>query len=71
MTAVAIFRLWKYIVVPLWESVIVPLWNWRQKSFNTKQKLALAGYLSWQVLLALSSFPCPTSASNEKLESVT
>ena len=59
MIFVAIFGLWKYIVVPLWESVIVPLWNWWQKSFNTKEKLillallALAGYLSWQVLLAL------------------
>ena len=59
MIVVAIFGLWKYIVVPLWESVIVPLWNWWQKSFNKKQKLillallALAGYLSWQVLLAL------------------
>lgn len=59
MIFVAIFGLWKYIVVPVWESVIVPLWNWWQKSFNTKQKLillvllALAGYLPWQVLLAL------------------
>ena len=59
MIFVAIFGLWKYIVVPVWESVIVPLWNWRHKSFNTKQKLillallTLAGYLSWQVLLAL------------------
>ena len=56
---VTIFGLWKYLVVPLWESVIVPLWNWWQKSFNTKQKLillallALAGYLCWQVFLAL------------------
>ena|SRR5271157_6255315 len=59
MIFVAIFGLWKYIVVPLWESVIVPIWNWWQKSFNIKEKLillvllALAGYLSWQVLLAL------------------
>ena len=59
MIVVAIFGAWKYIVGPLWESVIVPLWNWWQKSFTTKQKLillallALAGYLSWQVLLAL------------------
>ena len=59
MIVVAIFGLWKYIMVPLWESVIVPLWNRWQKSFNTKQKLillallALAVYLSWQVLLAL------------------
>ena len=59
MIVVAIFGLWKYIVVPLWESVIVPLWNWWQKSFSTKQNLillallALAGYLSWQVFLAL------------------
>ena len=59
MIVVAIFGLWKYIVAPLWESVIVPSWNWWHKSFNTKQKLillallALAGYLSWQVLLAL------------------
>ena len=59
MIVVAIFGLWKYIVVPLWESVIVPSWDWWQHSFNMKQKLillallALAGYLSWQVLLAL------------------
>ena len=59
MIFVALVGLWKYIVVPLWESVIVPLWNWWQKSFTTKQKLillallALAGYLSWQVFLAL------------------
>jgi len=59
MYVVAIFGLWKYIVIPLWQSVIVPLWNWWQKSFSTKQKLillamlALAGYLSWQVFLAL------------------
>ena len=59
MIVVALVGLWKYILVPLWESVIVPLWNWWQKSFNTKQKLillallALAGYLSWQVFLAL------------------
>ena len=59
MILVAIFGLWKYIVVPLCESVIVPSWNWWQKSFNTKEKLillallALAGYLFWQVLLAL------------------
>src|SRR5271157_2785958 len=59
MFFVAIYGLWKYIVVPLWESVIVPIWNWWQMSFNIKEKLillvllALAGYLSWQVLLAL------------------
>jgi len=28
MIFVAIYGIWKYIVVPLWESVIVPLWNW-------------------------------------------
>ena len=59
MIVVAIFGLWKYIVVPRWENIIVPAWSWWQKSFNTKQKLillallALAGYLSWQVFLAL------------------
>jgi len=59
MIFVAIFGLWKYIVVPLWESVSVPLWNWWQKGFNTKQKLillallAMAGYLFCQVFLAL------------------
>jgi len=59
MIVVAIFGLWKYIVVSLWESVIVPSWNWWRRSFNAKEKLillallALAGYLSWQVLLAL------------------
>ena len=63
MIFVALMGLWKYIVVPLWESVIVPAWNWWQKSFSTKQKLillallALAGYLSWQVLLALIQLP--------------
>ena len=62
MIFVAIFGLWKYIVVPLRESVIIPLWNWWQKSFNTKEKLillallALAGYLSLQVFLALIQF---------------
>jgi len=60
MILVAIFGLWKYIVVPLWETIIFPLWNWWQKSFNTKQKLillallALTGYLSWQIFLALT-----------------
>ena len=59
MIFVAIYGPWKYIVVPLWESAIVPLWNWWHKSFNTKEKLillvllALTGYQSWQVLLAL------------------
>src|SRR5271157_5052717 len=59
MIVLALYRLWKYIMVPLWESAIVPLWNWWHRSFNTKEKLillvllALAGYLSWQVLLGL------------------
>lgn len=56
---IAIAGLWRYIVVPVWEDVIVPLWNWWNRSFSTKQKLillvllALAGYLSWQVFLAV------------------
>ena len=59
MIFVALVGLWKYVLMPLWESLIIPLWNWWQKSFNTKEKLillallALAGYLSWQVFLAL------------------
>jgi|GEM_PF-1803675 hypothetical protein len=59
MIFVAIFGLWRYTVAPLWESVIILLWNCWQKSFNTKEKLillallALAGYLSWQIFLAL------------------
>ena len=54
-----IIGIWKYLVVPMWKDVIVPLWNWWNRSFTLKQKLillallALAGYLSWQVLLAL------------------
>ena len=56
---IGILGIWQYLVVPIWKDVIVPLWNWWQKSFNTKQKLillallALAGYLSWQIFLAL------------------
>jgi len=43
----------------MWKEVVVPLWNWSNRSFAIKEKLillallALAGYLSWQVLLAL------------------
>ena len=54
-----IIGIWKYQVVPMWIDVIVPLWNCWNRNFTLKQKLillallALAGYLSWQVLLAL------------------
>ena len=56
---IGIIGIWKYLVVPIWKDVIVPLWNWWNRSFTLKQKLiliallALAGYLSWQVLLTL------------------
>jgi hypothetical protein len=59
MIFVAIFGLWKYIAVPMWKDVAVPLWNWWNRSFTLTEKLillallALAGYLSWQVFLAL------------------
>jgi hypothetical protein len=59
MIFVAIFGLWKYIVVPIWKDVAAPLWNWWNRSFTLTEKLillallALAGYLSWQVFPAL------------------
>jgi len=60
MIVVAIFGLWKYIVVPLWESAIVPLWNWWHKSFNTKEKLIL--------LDDLLGYPIDVSKEFSKLE---
>ena len=56
---IGIIGIWQYIVVPLWKDVIVPLWNWWNRSFTRTEKLillallALAGYLSWQIFLAL------------------
>jgi hypothetical protein len=59
---IGIIGIWKYFVVPMWKDVLVPLWNWWNRSFRLTEKLillallALAGYLSWQVLLALIQF---------------
>ena len=54
-----IVGIWKYIVVPHWRDVSSPALELVAQKLHTKEKLillallALAGYLSWQVLLAL------------------
>jgi hypothetical protein len=59
IVVIGIIGIWEYFVVPMWKDVIVPLWNWWKRSFTLREKLillvllALAGYLCWQVLLAL------------------